>query len=142
MSDFEVFLSKDHEKSMRILEQAEREIKLTEAISSRRNELSKEFGQIRLKVYSWEENWRMVKLCQTFLYRTAPTAWRVQHDWLHQSESGRSLASITDSIDVLSKYKTPADDVTLEDLIGITRKTKPYNKVRINTFSIVNVKYV
>lgn len=113
---FEEFLSTDHKKSMSILDEAEREAKLSDEICKRRNELAKQYGQIRLDLYSWEENWRMVKMCQLFLYRLSPTAWRAKHDWLHRLETG-SLISVNAG-DLFGRYGTPDDDATLEDLLG------------------------
>lgn len=119
VSNFEEFLSKDHKRSMSILERADREAKLTDEICARRNELAKQHGQIRLDIYFWEENWRMVKMCQLFLYRLSPTAWRIKHDWLHRLETG-SLISVNAG-DLFQRYGTPDDDATLEDLIGDLR---------------------
>lgn len=106
-----------------MLEQAEREAKLTEEIRTRRNELSKQFGQSRLDVYFWEDNWRMVKMCQMFLYRISPAAWRTKHDWQYQPEFEKSVMSV-ETKDLFSKYKTPDEDATLEDLIGIPNTGK------------------
>lgn len=105
---------------MSILERAEREAKLTDEICARRNELAKQHGQIRLDIYFWEEIWRMVKMCQLFLYRLSPTAWRIKHDWLHRLETG-SLISVNAG-DLFSRYGMPDDDASLEDLIGDSRR--------------------
>ncbi|EZA61449.1 Coiled-coil domain-containing protein [Ooceraea biroi] len=121
VDSFEEFLSKDHEKSMSMLEEAEREAKLTEEIRARRNELSKRFGQSRLDVYFWEENWRMAKMCQMFLYRISPVAWRAKHDWLYQPEVEKSVMSV-ETTDLFGRYKTPGEDATLEDLIELFEK--------------------
>lgn len=102
---------------MNLLEKAEQEVKFTEEIRTRRNELSKQFGQSRLDVYFWEGNWRTVKMCQIFLYRISPAAWRAKHDWLYQPELERSGISI-DTTDLFGRYKTPDEDASLEDLIG------------------------
>ncbi|XP_014489324.1 PREDICTED: coiled-coil domain-containing protein 37-like [Dinoponera quadriceps] len=117
VNSFEEFLSKDHKKSMNILERAELEAKQTAQISVRRNELAKQYGQIRLDIYFWEENWRMVKMCQLFLYRLSPIAWRIKHDWLHRLETG-SLISVNAG-DLFGRYGTPDDDASLEDLIEL-----------------------
>ncbi|KYN11959.1 Coiled-coil domain-containing protein 37 [Trachymyrmex cornetzi] len=116
---FEEFLSKDHEKSMQMLKKAEWEAKLTEEISTRRNELAKQFGQSRLDIYVLEENWRLVKMCQMFLYRVSPVAWRIKHDWL-QSESERSITFVdTPSMDLFNRYKTLDESASLEKLIEL-----------------------
>ncbi|XP_077262569.1 cilia- and flagella-associated protein 100 [Temnothorax americanus] len=120
VSGFEEFLSKDHEKSMHMLEKAEREAKLTEEISARRNELAKQFGQSRLDVYVWEENWRLVKMCQMFLYQVSPVAWRAKYDWLQRPESGRSIIfADAPSADLFSRYKTLNESASLEHLIEL-----------------------
>ncbi|XP_024884861.1 cilia- and flagella-associated protein 100-like [Temnothorax curvispinosus] len=105
---------------MHMLEKAEREAKLTEEISARRNELAKQFGQSRLDVYVWEENWRLVKMCQMFLYQVSPVAWRAKYDWLQRPESGRSII-FTDapSTDLFSRYKTLDESASLENLIEL-----------------------
>ncbi|XP_072763361.1 cilia- and flagella-associated protein 100-like [Anoplolepis gracilipes] len=118
ISGFEEFLSKDHEKSMNMLEKAEQEVKLTEVISTERNELSKQFGQRRLDVYFWEENWRTAKMCQIFLYRVSPIPWKIKHDWLSRLDSEKTIVSI-DATNLFSKYKTPDEDASLEDLIEL-----------------------
>jgi len=102
---------------MHMLEKAEREAKLTEEISTRRSELAKQFGQNRLDVYVWEENWKLVKMCQMFLYRVSPVAWRIKYDWLQQLESGRNIVD-TPSMDLFSRYKTVDETASLENLIG------------------------
>ncbi|EFN78819.1 Coiled-coil domain-containing protein 37 [Harpegnathos saltator] len=117
VSSFEEFLSKDHKRSMSILDRADQETKLTEQICARRNELAKQYGQIRLDIYFWEENWRMVKMCQLFLYRLSPIAWRSKHDWSHRLETG-SLISVNAG-DLFNRYGTPDDDASLEDLIEL-----------------------
>ncbi|XP_011698548.1 PREDICTED: coiled-coil domain-containing protein 37-like [Wasmannia auropunctata] len=120
VSGFEEFLSKDHEKSMRMLEKAEQEAKLTEEISVRRNELAKQFGQSRLDVYVWEENWRLVKMCQIFLFRVSPVTWRVKYELFQQPESGRSVGfEETPSGDLFSRYKTLDESASLEALIEL-----------------------
>ncbi|XP_025996095.1 cilia- and flagella-associated protein 100 isoform X2 [Solenopsis invicta] len=117
---FEEFLSKDHEKSMLMLEKAEWEAKLTGEISAQRNELARQFGQSRLDVYVWEENWRLVKMCQMFLYRVSPIAWRIKYDLPQRSESERSSIFIdTPSTDLFSKYKSLDESASLENLIEL-----------------------
>ncbi|XP_029162095.1 cilia- and flagella-associated protein 100-like [Nylanderia fulva] len=118
ISGFEKLLSKDHEKSMNMLKQADQEVKLTEVISTQSNELSKQFGQRRLDVYFWEENWRIVKMCQIFLYWISPISWKIKHDWLSQFDSARSIVSI-DATNLFEKYKTPPEDASLEELIEL-----------------------
>ncbi|KAL0118139.1 hypothetical protein PUN28_009069 [Cardiocondyla obscurior] len=118
VSGFEEFLSKDHEKSMRILEKAEREAKLTEEISDRRNVLAKQYGQSRLDVYVWEDNWRLVKMCQMFLHQVSPVSWRARHDRSLSSELERNIAFADAlSTDLFSKYKMLDENVSLETLI-------------------------
>lgn len=102
---------------MDMLKQADQEVKLTEIISTQRNEFSKQFGQRRLDVYFWEENWRIVKMCQIFLYWISPISWKIKHDWLSQFDSVRSIVSI-DATNLFEKYKTPPEDASLEELIG------------------------
>lgn len=104
---------------MRILEKAEREVKLTEEISTRRNELARQFGQSRLDVYGWEENWRLVKMCQIFLHRISPVAWKSKYDLARQSVGRRSLIFIDiPTVDLFSRYKMFDESASLEDLIG------------------------
>lgn len=102
---------------MNMLAKAEQEVRLTEVISTQRNELSKQYGQRRLDVYFWEDNWRIVKMCQIFLYRISPISWKIKHDWLSRLDSASFVVSI-DATDLFSKYKTPNEDASLEDLIG------------------------
>ncbi|XP_015111833.1 uncharacterized protein LOC107037685 [Diachasma alloeum] len=64
---FEDYLSKDHESSMDILTEADREAKKTNALAGTRDQLSKDFGQIRLEVYQLEEMWRLAKACHDFV---------------------------------------------------------------------------
>lgn len=123
VSGFEEFLSKDHEKSMQMLKKAEWEAKLTEEISTRRNELARQFGQSRLDIYVLEENWRLVKMCQMFLYHVSPVAWRIKYDWLQQSESERSITFVDPpSMDLFNRYKTLDESASLEKLIGNSRR--------------------
>ncbi|XP_018314408.1 cilia- and flagella-associated protein 100 [Mycetomoellerius zeteki] len=120
VSGFEEFLSKDHEKSMQMLKKAEWEAKLTEEISTRRNELARQFGQSRLDIYVLEENWRLVKMCQMFLYHVSPVAWRIKYDWLQQSESERSITFVDPpSMDLFNRYKTLDESASLEKLIEL-----------------------
>jgi len=117
---------------MNILEKAEREGKLTEKIRIRRDELLKQFGQSRLDVYFWEDNWRMVKMCQIFLYRISPVAWRTKHDWLYQLELKKDVTPTKD-VDLFDIHKTPDEEATLEDLIGIS-KIEKYLILNISKF--------
>ncbi|XP_018403544.1 PREDICTED: cilia- and flagella-associated protein 100-like [Cyphomyrmex costatus] len=119
VSGFEEFLSKDHEKSMQMLKRAEWETKLTEEISARKNELARQFGQSRLDIYVLEENWRFVKMCQMFLYRVSPAAWKVKYNWLQQSEPESSITVGTPSIDLLNRHKTLDESASLEKLIEL-----------------------
>ncbi|KAG7210421.1 hypothetical protein KM043_011953 [Ampulex compressa] len=118
VSGFEEFLSKDHERSMEVLEKAEKETKLTNEITERRNQLSKEFGQVRLDVYVWEENWRMVKMCQKFLYQVSPISWRMQYDWIHRSESGETITSAS-ADHLFGRYKMIGEVASLDTLISL-----------------------
>lgn len=118
-SAFEEFLSKDHEKSMSMLEKAEREAKLTEEISAQRIELAKQLGQSRLDVYIWEESWRLVKMCQLFLQRVSPAARKItRHDWFQRAESRKSFIFAEITSDLFGRYKMLDEDASLEDLIG------------------------
>ncbi|XP_012529142.1 cilia- and flagella-associated protein 100 [Monomorium pharaonis] len=120
INGFDEFLSKTHEKSMLMLEKAEWENKLTEEINAQKNELAKQFGQSRLDVYVWEENWRLVKMCQMFLYRISPVAWKVKYDWPQRSESPRSTILVdTPSTDLFSRYRTLNESTSLENLIEL-----------------------
>nr|XP_034180476.1 uncharacterized protein LOC117604486 [Osmia lignaria] len=116
VSAFEDFLSKDHEQSMKILEEAENESKKTKEITLRRNQLSKEFGQVRLDVYYWEENWRMVKMCQRFLYQVSPDSWRAEHDWIYRTESAETIDTVHTDV-IFGRYrmleKVPSIDVLI-----------------------------
>lgn len=102
---------------MDMLKQTDQEVQLTEVISTQRNELSKQFGQRRLDVYFWEENWRTVKMCQIFLYCVSPISWKIKHDWLSRFDSERSIVSIG-ATNLFNKYKIPYEDASLEELIG------------------------
>lgn len=117
MKCFEEFLAEDHEQSMMMLYEAREEERKTLAITSKRNQLSKEYGQVRLEVYFWEEAWRMVKQCQNFLYQVSPVSWREDHDWIHNAES-RSIMSSKKSADFYGSLKTNDDAISLESLIG------------------------
>ncbi|XP_043463991.1 uncharacterized protein LOC122499608 [Leptopilina heterotoma] len=81
---FEEFLSNDHDKSMKTLNEALEIEKLTVEMTNKKNQLSSVYGQVRLEVYFWEEAWRMVKQCQKFLYQVSPMSWREKHDWIHR----------------------------------------------------------
>ncbi|XP_053998659.1 uncharacterized protein LOC128887143 [Hylaeus anthracinus] len=118
VSGFEEFLSKDHEESMKILVQAEEEMRLTKEVSDKRNQLSKEYGQVRLEVYFWEENWRTVKMCQRFLYQVSPISWRVEHDWIHRSESGENIVSDS-ADDLFGRYRMVDEVASLDTLIDL-----------------------
>lgn len=102
---------------MQILVQAEAEVEITNDVTSKRNQLSKDFGQVRLELYHWEENWRMVKMCQRFLYRISPIAWRVEHDWIYRSDSGENISSASTN-DLFGRYRIADDTASLEVLIG------------------------
>ncbi|XP_076391290.1 cilia- and flagella-associated protein 100 [Megachile rotundata] len=118
VSGFEGFLSRDHEESMKILEEAENESKLTKEITLKRNQLSKEFGQVRLDVYYWEENWRMVKMCQRFLYKVSPNAWRMEHDWIYRRESVESIDTV-DTADIFGRYRMVEQVPSIDALIDL-----------------------
>ncbi|KZC05738.1 Coiled-coil domain-containing protein 37 [Dufourea novaeangliae] len=118
VSGFEDFLSKDHEASMDILVRAEKESKLTRELTNTRNQLFREFGQVRLDVYLWEENWRTVKMCQRFLYQVAPVSWRQEHDWIHRSDSGETIISAsTDNL--FGRYRMADEVASLDTLIEL-----------------------
>nr|XP_031832991.1 uncharacterized protein LOC116427140 [Nomia melanderi] len=114
VSGFEDFLSKDHEVSMDILVRAEEESKLSRELTNTRNQLFREFGQVRLDVYQWEENWRMVKMCQRFLYQVSPISWRQEHDWIHRSKSGECTVSVDD---LFGRYRMADEVASLTSLI-------------------------
>ncbi|KAG5318404.1 CP100 protein, partial [Pseudoatta argentina] len=114
VSNFDEFLSKDHEKSMQMLKKAEWEIKLTDEIGTRKSELVKQFGQIRLEIYILEEHWRLVKMCQMFLYCVSPVAWRTKYE----AERGITLVD-TPSIDLFNRYKTLDETAPLEKLLEL-----------------------
>ena len=136
MKCFEEFLAEDHNESMRVLSEANEEVGKTLAISAKRNQLSKEYGQVRLEVYLWEEAWRMVKQCQKFLYQVSPLSWREQHDWINQTEEARSGSNLDSkkSGDLFGSQKT--DDATsLVSLIGNCEKTFRFSKETTNNNS-------
>nr|XP_050844610.1 uncharacterized protein LOC127061583 isoform X1 [Vespula vulgaris] len=118
VSIFENFLSKDHEESMVILRKAEEEVKLTSAINEKRILLDKQCGQIRLDLYYWEENWRLAKTCQRFLYQISPISWRNEYDWIYRSQSGESIFFGTTE-DIFRRYRMAEQVASLECLINM-----------------------
>ncbi|XP_076657328.1 cilia- and flagella-associated protein 100 [Halictus rubicundus] len=114
ISGFEDFLAKDHEISMDILTRAEQEAKLSRELTNDRNQLSREYGQVRLDVYLCEENWRTVKMCQRFLYQVSPMSWRTEHDWIHRSDSGECVVT---SDDLFGRYRMIEEVASLDCLI-------------------------
>lgn len=103
---------------MNMLKKAEQEVKLTEELNHQKSELSKQFGQRRLDVYLWEDNWRTMKMCQIFLFRISPISWKLKHDWLSKLDSE---TVVSNNANLFSKYKTPGEEASLEDLIGDSR---------------------
>lgn len=102
---------------MKILEQVDKEERLTSEISKRRNQLSHEYGQIRLDIYACEEKWKLVKMCQKFLYQVSPISWRLEHDWLHRSESNHII--VQENIEQLfGRYITFEAVPSIDKLIG------------------------
>ncbi|KAI4491877.1 hypothetical protein M0804_003269 [Polistes exclamans] len=116
VNGFEDFLSKDHEKSMIILEEAEKELKLTLTINEKRTSLMKEYGQIRLDLYYWEERWRLAKTCQKFLFQISPISWRNEYDWIYRSQSGESIFSATTD-DIFGRFKIAEETASLDCLL-------------------------
>ncbi|KAL2725169.1 coiled-coil domain-containing protein 38-like [Vespula squamosa] len=117
-SIFENFLSKDHEESMTIVNKAEKELKLTSTINEKRILLTKECGQIRLDLYYWEEQWRLVKTCQRFLFQISPISWRHEYDWIYRSQSRESIYFGTTE-DIFRHYKMAEEVASLESLINM-----------------------
>ncbi|OAD53367.1 Coiled-coil domain-containing protein 37 [Eufriesea mexicana] len=109
---------KDHEKSMKILQEAENEVKITREITEERNQLSVEYGRVRLDVYHWEESWRMVKMCQRFLFQVSPIAWRVEHDWIHRTASGENVTH-DNADDLFGQYRMVDEVASLDVLIDL-----------------------
>ena len=111
-------MAKDHEESMRLLNEASEEEKKTSLITARRNQLSKEYGQVRLEVYFWEEAWRMVKTCQKFLYQVSPASWREKHHLQIFKDESDSNLTFEKSSDLFSSTRTVEDAASLMSLIG------------------------
>ncbi|XP_033336263.2 cilia- and flagella-associated protein 100 [Megalopta genalis] len=114
VSVFEDFLAKDHEISMAVLMRAEEEAKESRTLTGIRNDLFRQYGQVRLDVYMWEENWRMVKMCQRFVFQVSPITWRTEHDWIHRTESGECV--VTDN-DLFGRYRMVDEVPSLDCLI-------------------------
>ncbi|XP_023314408.1 uncharacterized protein LOC106648168 [Trichogramma pretiosum] len=71
VESLEQFVAKDHDESMRALGQADNELARTLELSEKRDELSREYGAMRLEVYRWEEAFRTVRACHRFLHQLA-----------------------------------------------------------------------
>lgn len=104
---------------MAILQEAENEMKITREISEKRNQLSIEYGRVRLDVYHWEESWRMVKMCQRFLFQVSPISWRAEHDWIHRTASGESVTH-DNADDLFGRYRMVDEVASLDVLIGLS----------------------
>lgn len=115
---FEEFLSKDHDESMRILNEASEEEKRTANMTAEKNQLSRAYGQVRLEVYFWEEAWRMVKQCQKFLYQVSPISWRDEHDWIHKNKYPFFNSMAGQAKDIFSSTQDIGDSVSILSLIG------------------------
>lgn len=102
---------------MKSLLLAENESKKTREMTDHRNKLSVEYGRVRLEVYHWEESWRMMKMCQRFLYQIAPISWRTEHDWIHRTHSGESI-TYDHAEDLFGRYRMLGDVASLDALIG------------------------
>ncbi|XP_011311049.1 uncharacterized protein [Fopius arisanus] len=101
---FEDYLSKDHESSMNILAEADREGKKTNALVGTRDQLSKDYGQIRLEVYQLEEMWRLAKACYDFVNKIS-------------TKSRGSVLSV--AIAEGKNKKSPKIEDTRDELMGL-----------------------
>lgn len=86
VNSFEEMLSKDHLESMKLLKEADSMMRETALKDERFKHLSKELGQTNVRIYILEEQWRNLKVYQSFLYQTAPIGWRKEHDYIHKKD--------------------------------------------------------
>ncbi|XP_022903092.1 coiled-coil domain-containing protein 38-like [Onthophagus taurus] len=116
---FEAFLSHDHQTSMELIRQAERETNKSYERYEAFRELSKDYGALKAAVYNLEEKWRNCKMYQKFLYMVSPMHWRKIHDYYHLKQNASHLSLVETESCVFEKYRqhTGWETNTLENMI-------------------------
>ncbi|CAB0033021.1 unnamed protein product [Trichogramma brassicae] len=118
VESLEQFLAKDHDESMRALSQADNELALTLELSEKRDELSREYGAMRLEVYRWEEAFRTVRACHRFLHQLAEN--RLDDDDDDDDDDNDDVANdLNDLLDDAKDSQLNISDIgSLESLIS------------------------
>lgn len=76
INTFEEFLYRDHSSAMELLRDSEMASLEASEKYEEYKKLAQQFGSLRSSLYNSEEKWRNCKLCQKFLYRISPMAWK------------------------------------------------------------------
>ncbi|KAL7301160.1 hypothetical protein TKK_0006132 [Trichogramma kaykai] len=116
VESLEQFVAKDHDESMRALGQADNELSRTLELSEKRDELSREYGAMRLEVYRWEEAFRTVRACHRFLHQLAEN--RLDDDDDDDDDVANDLDDLLDDTQATKDSQLNISDIgSLESLL-------------------------
>jgi hypothetical protein len=120
---FGEFLEEDYESSVKLLDDAQKEVDKTSDMSYQLKELEKQFGALKREVSMLEEKWRNYKMFQKFLYIVSPMDWRKKHDYIHR-KGPSSVLLVSEMPSLFGRYglSITQSQVSLESLLDLFSK--------------------
>lgn len=77
---FDDFLSENHDETIRVKEELEKEAYKTQALEVKLARLTEQSKTIQREIYNLEQPLKQQKMCQRFLYKVSPELWRAEQD--------------------------------------------------------------
>ncbi|KAK6622016.1 hypothetical protein RUM44_001823 [Polyplax serrata] len=83
---YDKFLAEDHSSSLKLLKTADLETKKSKVKREKIRNLLRDCGWYRTKILILDEQWRIARIFQKFLYQVSPLWWRNKYDFIHKSK--------------------------------------------------------
>lgn len=88
---YDKFLGEDHSSSLKLLKLADNEIKKSKVKREKIKTLHRDCGWYRTKILILDEQWRIARVFQKFLYQISPLWWRNKYDFLYREKSSGAI---------------------------------------------------
>lgn len=88
---YDKFLAEDHSSSLALLKTADEETKMSKVKREKVKNLLRDCGWYRTKILILDEQWRIARVFQKFLYQVSPLWWRNKYDFIHKTKNSKEL---------------------------------------------------
>lgn len=115
---YDKFLGEDHYSSLDLLKTADSETKKSKQKREKIRNLLRDCSWYRTKILILDEQWRIARIFQKFLYQVSPLWWRNKYDFIHKCKAVGDIETSNTSLfdrQTTTSLTTAASIITIID---------------------------